>query len=421
MPLYQYKARSPAGHIKTGEMQAKSKAVVRGQLRRMRLAPYSVSEVVEGKQGVSLGLDWFYYRDKKGGVQLRFGYQFPKLRDLSVFSRQFSSMLMSGIPMMKCLEVLHENQGLFDFKKSIQDTITKVEQGQSLSEAINDFPHIYPPLYRSMIKAGEQSGELDKMMRKLSEHLEKTSKIISKTKSALAYPVAVTVLSIAILIGMLVYIVPVFAQQYADAGQELPALTQFVIDVSNAIREHYILITASCIAMVIMTNLYLKTKDGKYRKDKAMLKIPKIGDLIRKTIIARFCYSMSTMLSSGVNMIESLKVSTTGLNNVIVESFLEKVTKKVSEGMELSTCLKERDDIFPIMATSMIEVGERSGSIDTMLEKVAQIYEEEVEEAVKALLALIEPATIVLIGSMVGFIVLALYLPIFDMGNLVGN
>ena len=322
--------------------------------------------------------------------------------------------------MMKCLEVLHENQSLFDFKKSIQDTIKRVEQGKSLSEAISFYPHIYPPLYRSMIKAGEQSGELDKMMRKLSEHLEKTSKIISKTKSALAYPVAVTVLSIGILIGMLVYIVPVFAQQYADAGQELPALTQFVIDVSNALREHYVIITASCIAFVILVKLYLKTKDGKYRKDKAMLKIPKIGDLIRKTIIARFCYSMSTMLSSGVNMIESLKVSTTGLNNVIVESFLEKVTKKVSEGMELSACLKE-SDIFPIMATSMIEVGERSGAIDSMLEKVAQIYEEEVEEAVKALLALIEPATIVLIGSMVGFIVLALYLPIFDMGNLVGN
>ena len=420
MPIYQYKAKNRTGHIKTGEMQAKSKEVVRGQLKRMRLVPYRVSEVVEGKKGTSFGLDWFYYRDSRNRLQLRFGYQYPKLRDLSVFSRQFSSMLMSGIPMMKCLEVLHANQELYDFRLSIQDTIKKVEQGKSLSEAISDYSYIYPPLYISMIRAGEQSGELDKMMQKLSEHLEKTSKIISKTKSALAYPVAVTFLSIVILIGMLVYIVPVFAQQYSDAGQELPALTQFVIDVSDAIREHYILITASCIALVIIIRLYLKTKDGKYRKDKAMLGIPKIGDLIRKTIVARFCYSMSTMLSSGVNMIESLKVSALGLNNIIVESFLEKVTKKVSEGTELSACLKE-SEIFPIMATSMIEVGERSGSIDSMLEKVALIYEEEVEEAVKALLALIEPTSIVIIASIVGFIILALYLPIFDMGNLVGG
>lgn len=419
MAVYKYKTKDRAGRVRTGNMNANSKAVVRANLRRMRLVPLSIKEERPDGSAKGLSLDYFYYRDREGKIQLRLGYTWPKTRDIAVFSRQFSSMLSSGVPMLKCLEVMRDQQRLYDFAKTLEDVRKAVERGKSLSEGMMRHVNIFDTLYVSMVKAGEASGQLDTIVRRLSDHLDKLAKIISQTKSALYYPAIVTIVSIAIIIGMLVFVVPVFAQQFASAGQELPELTRWVIMASNFIREHYIIFTCIVFGLIISIRLFLKTKYGQRVYDKYIMEVPAIGDLIKKTVVARFCYTMSAMLSAGVNMIEALSICATASNNKIVEEFILGVRSKVEKGEGLSNSM-QGGDIFTSMVTSMVAVGEQTGALDEMLAKIAEIYEEEVEEQVKALLSLLEPVTIVVIGGCIGFIVVAMYLPIFDLGKIAG-
>ena len=421
MVAYKYKARDRAGYLRYGEIHADSKNFVRAQLRHMRLAPLSIRvEKSKEKSAVpSFSLEYFYYMDKDGKLQLRLGYQWPKTRDLAVYSRQFASMLASGVAMMKCLEILRDQQKLHEFGNAIERIRSEVEHGKSLGESLGLFPNVFKPLYIAMIKAGETSGQLDTIMRKLSEHLDKVSKIISQTKSALYYPVAVVFLSIAIIIGMLVFIVPVFAQQFQSAGHELPALTRWIISASNFLREHYIIVPLIVVGIVVAFKMAIKTEKGERIYDKFMLQMPAIGLLIHKTVIARFCYTLSAMLSGGVNIIDGLLICAVAADNKIVEENVIHVKERVETGEGLAESMRETI-IFPNMVTSMVAVGEQTGALDTMLEKIAEIYEEEVEEQVKALLSLLEPLTIVVIGVCVGFIVIAMYLPIFDMAKTVG-
>ena len=422
MVAYKYKARDRGGNLRYGEIEANSKAYVRQQLQRMRLVPLAIrsEQHAAATKGPSFSLEYFYYKDKEGRLQLRFGYQWPKTRDLAVFSRQFAAMLASGVAMMKCLEILRDQQHLHDFGQAIATIRTEVEHGKSLGNSLALFPHIFKPLYVAMIKAGEASGQLDIIMRKLSEHLDKVAKIISQTKSALYYPVAVVVLSIAIIIGMLIFVVPVFAQQFDSAGQELPALTRWVVDASNFIRDHYIIFSAILVVIFVSLKLALNTEQGRITYDRYILKVPAIGLLIHKTVIARFCYTMSAMLAGGVNMIDALLICAVASDNKIVEANIIVIKDKVERGEGLADSMRE-SFIFPVMVVSMTEVGEQTGALDTMLAKIAEIYEEEVEEQVKALLSLLEPLTIVVIGSCIGFIVVAMYLPIFDMAKIVGG
>ena len=422
MVAYRYKARDRGGHLRYGEIKGNSKAFVRAQLRRMRLVPLSIKTEQSATKDLipKFSLSYFYYKDNQGRIQLRFGYQWPKTRDLAVFSRQFASMLASGVAMMKCLEILRDQQQLYDFGRAIEVVRSEVEHGKSLGESLELFPHVFKPLYVAMIKAGETSGQLDNIMRKLSEHLDKVSKIIAQTKSALYYPVAVVVLSIAIIIGMLIFVVPVFAQQFQAAGQDLPALTRWVVDASNFLKERYILFSAIVVGIVVAFKIALKTEQGERTFDKYIMKIPAVGKLIHKTVIARFCYTMSAMLSGGVNMIDALVICAVAADNKIVEENIMSVKEKVERGEGLAESMRETI-IFPNMVISMTEVGEQTGALDSMLAKIAEIFEEEVEEAVKALLSLLEPLTIIIIGACIGFIVVAMYLPIFDMAKIVGG
>ena len=422
MVAYKYKARDRGGNLRYGEIEADSKAYVRAQLQRMRLVPLSIrsEQSASMTKEMNFSLEYFYYKDKEGNLQLRFGYQWPKTRDLAVFSRQFASMLASGVAMMRCLEILRDQQHLHDFSNAIESIRSDVEQGKSLGDSLALFPNVFKPLYVAMIKAGETSGQLDIIMRKLSEHLDKVAKIISQTKSALYYPVAVVFMSIAIIIGMLVFVVPVFAQQFQSAGHDLPALTRWVVDASNFIRDHYIIFSAILVGIFLSFKFALKTEQGRRTYDKYILKVPAIGLLIHKTVIARFCYTMSAMLSGGVNMIDALLICAVASDNKVVEENIIVIKNKVEQGEGLAASMRE-SFIFPIMVVSMAEVGEQTGSIDTMLAKIAEIYEEEVEEQVKALLSLLEPLTIVIIGGCIGFIVIAMYLPIFDMAKIVGG
>lgn len=421
MVAYKYKARDRGGNLRYGKIEADSKAHVRTQLRKILLVPLSIRPEQDDSapKGQRLSLEYFYYRDREGRIQLRFGYQWPKTRDLAVFSRQFASMLASGVAMMKCLEILRDQQNLYDFSKAIEAIRAGIEQGRTLSDSLQLYPHIFTQLYIAMVKAGETSGKLDIIMRNLSKSLDKISKIISQTKSALYYPVSVVVLSILIIIGMLVFVVPVFAQQFQAAGQELPALTRWVVDGSNFIREHYILFLAILVGIFISFKLALKTEQGRRLYDMGILKIPVVGLLIYKTVVARFCYTMSALLSSGVDIIEGLLICSVASGNKIVEENVIVIKGKVAQGESLSSSMRE-SAIFPNMVVAMTEVGEQTGELDEMLAKIAEIYEEEVEEQVKALLSLLEPLTIIIIGGCIGIIVVAMYLPIFDMAKAVG-
>ncbi len=422
MVAYSYKARDRNGHLRYGEIEADSKNFVRVQLRRMRLVPLSIkAEQISARSNTPrLSLEFFYYKDKNGQLQLRLGYEWPKTRELAIFSRQFSSMLSSGVAMMKCLEILREQQKLREFGIAIETIRREVESGKSLGESLELYPNVFKPLYVAMVKIGETSGSLDAIMRKLSEYLDKISKIISQIKSALYYPVIVVIMSISIIVGMLVYVVPVFAKQFQSAGHELPALTRWVISFSDFLRDYYVIFVPILVGIAIGIRMLLKTEQGKRFYDKYMMKMPAIGKLIHKTVVARFCYTLSATLSGGVNMLDSLLICAASADNKIVEENIVAVKNKVEVGATLSDSMRETI-IFPSMVTSMIEVGEQTGALDAMLAKIAEIFEEEVEEQVKALLSLIEPLTIVVIGVCIGFIVTAMYLPIFDMAKTVGG
>lgn len=418
MPLYKYKARDLAGRLRFGTIDTTNKAQVRGALRKMRLVPLSVREDKDSGDGYSFSLDFFFYRDQKGNVQLRLGYQWPKVRDMAIFFRQFASMLVSGVALLKSLEILQQQQKLYDFAKAIGQMKAGVERGKSLGDVMEELPNIFKPLMVSMVRAGEASGQLDKILRKLSEHLDKTSKIISQTKSALYYPITVTIVAIGIIIAMLIFVVPTFEQQFASSGQELPALTKIVVDSSNFIRDHYIIFAAMVFGLFSLIRSWLKTDHGRRTFDRYILITPAIGLLVQKTVVARFCYTLSAMLSAGVNIIEALNICAKASNNKVIEDFVIGMRNKVEKGESLAISMQ--GSIFPTMVTSMVTVGEQTGALDDMLAKVAEIYEEEVEEQVKALLSLLEPVTIVVIGASIGFIVIAMYLPIFDMAKVTG-
>ena len=418
MPLYKYKARDLAGKLRFGAIETTNKTQVRGALRKMRLVPLSVREDKPAGEGRSFSLDFFFYRDQKGNVQLRLGYQWPKTRDMAIFFRQFSSMLVSGVALLKALEILRDQQKLYDFAKAIGLMRDGIERGKSLGDVMEKFPNIFRPLMISMVRAGEASGQLDKILRKLSEHLDKTAKIISQTKSALYYPVTVVIVAIGIIIAMLIFVVPTFEQQFTSSGQDLPALTRIVVDTSNFIRDHYIIFAAMVFGGVSLFRSWLRSEHGRRTFDRFILLTPAIGALVQKTVVARFCYTLSAMLSAGVNIIEALTICAKASNNKTVEDFVIGMRNKVERGESLAVSMQ--GSIFPAMVTSMVAVGEQTGALDDMLTKIADIYEEEVEEQVKALLSLLEPVTIVVIGASIGFVVIAMYLPIFDMAKVTG-
>jgi type IV pilus assembly protein PilC len=271
-----------------------------------------------------------------------------------------------------------------------------------------------------MVRAGETSGSLDQILVRLTTYIEKAAKIKAQVKSAMVYPAVVVVAATAVISALLAFVVPTFAKQFQDSGRELPALTQVVVDISDFFRENLLFVAGGIFIGFIALNFYRKTEVGSAQFDRLMLIAPVIGDLIRKVSVGRFCSTLSTMLKAGVNLLEALNICAASAGNKRVEEFILYVRAQIEQGVKFSTPLA-KDGLFPPMVISMVEVGEATGALDEMLLKVAEFYEEEVDLAVKTLLSLIEPVMIVSIGSVVGFIVIAMYLPVFDMAGTVGN
>ena len=425
MPEFSYKVRDAAGKTQEGKISAPSKEMARTLLARKRLAVVTLKEATAVDEESGPGGQVFFGGrvriDSKGNIT--FGspqtFKVPD-KELVIMTKQLATMLNSGIPLNQSLDILSKQQRIPMFGAVLSGVRKGIEEGNSLSQAMSRYPLCFDSLFRSMIKAGEESGRLADIMLKLLEYIEKSSKIKSQLKSAMVYPSLVVFVAVAVVSGLMIFVVPAFTKQFTDSGKPLPELTQIVVSVSDFfVNQWYVLLGAVALAAVAGVQ-YTKTPKGRYQFDMLLLKMPVIGDVIKKISVGRFCSTMSSMLSSGVNLLQALNICAASSGNAVMEKFILECKTRIEKGQQMSVPLSE-NPIFPKMVVSMIQVGEQSGKTDEMLMKVAAFYEDEVDQAIKTMLGMIEPILIVGIGGVVGFIVIAMYLPIFDLGNTIGG
>ena len=404
MNRYKYLARTAAGQTKSGKIEASSIELAKFDLRKQGLWVMNINYTGTAQT-------------KAVGTEIRTTGLFAKkisLRDMVIFSRQFASMIEAGIAMLRVLTVLidqTENPKLAGYLRQIK---VDVEQGVKLSEALGNYPDAFDRLYVAMVKAGEAGGVLDQVLNRLAFFLEARSKLTHKVKTAMTYPV--TVLSIASLVVwfMLTFILPKFSAIFTGTGGKLPAFTQALIDVSNFLRSPWVILLVVIIWFTYTTiQSWYKTESGRYTLDSFILRVPIFGDIIRKVAVARFTRTFGTLIQSGVPIITALEVVKESASNAVLEKVIENVQREAEEGGAISTQLGN-SNIFPPMVTQMVAIGEESGELETMLEKIADFYDTEVDNAVESLTALMEPIFIVVLGGIVGAIVVAMYLPIFD-------
>ena len=422
MPRYSYRARNYDGKVVSGEISANDKKRAKNLLANKNLRPIKIAILNENsKTGTNKGGRGFIYRDREGKIQIQLGGEsLPTTKELALFTKQFSLMIENGIPMLQALQLLKEQQKKVAFSEIIANSADSIEQGTSLSDALEQYPNVFDQLYVAMTRAGEASGKLDVILRQLVKYIEKTAKLKAQIKSAMAYPSIIVFVSITVIVVLLVFVVPSFAQQFADSGNELPGVTQFVLDASDAIVENWYLGVAGFIGFLFGFKYWYGTDKGRLFFDTYILKAPIIGDVMSKIAIGRFCSTMSTMLGSGVSILDALDICAASSGNRKIEEFVLQVKEEISRGDNFSDPLQD-SELFPKMVSSMVAVGESTGTLDETLAKVTDIYEDEVDNSIAAMMSMIEPLLIVVIGGIVGFILIAMYLPIFDMANNVGG
>jgi type IV pilus assembly protein PilC len=402
MPVFTYKGTNRAGTAVAGEMTANNKTELQSLLRRQQITPTRVSE-----KGKEFNLPTF-----GGGV---------KAKELAIFTRQFSVMIDAGLPLVQCLEILASQQENKTFQKVLTGVRGSVEGGSTLSAAMKQYPKVYDPLYSNMVEAGETGGILDTILQRLSTYIEKNVKLKAAVKSALIYPVGVLSIAAAVITLLLWKVVPIFATLFAGLGVDLPLPTKIVIGMSHFIGSIFgFLIFVGIIAGVFGLKIWYGTPGGRYALDTVVLKIPVVGILMRKIAVARFTRTLGTLISSGVPILEGLDITARTSGNAVVEKALTKVRKSLEEGRSLTEPLKE-SEVFPGMVTQMIAVGEQTGAMDAMLQKIADFYEDEVDVAVKDLLTALEPIMIVFLGVVVGGVVVSMYLPLFSLIGKLSN
>jgi len=419
MPDFSYSARAAKdSKIRTGKITAANKSEAKAFLKKrgLRIVALSAarkSQLLEGEIPI---IGEFLIKDEKANYKFILGSQDPKPRDLIIFTKQLATMVGSGVPLIQSLGILQKQQPSRGFRRALRDILQTVENGSTYSSSLTLYPHIFDSLYIAMVEAGEASGNLDIILKKLVTYIEKAEKIKSQVKSALAYPVIVLCIAILVVSGLLKFVVPVFAKQFAETGRKLPGLTQMVVDFSDFFQEYWYYIFGGMGLFLWLFTQWKNTVSGRMIFDKYILKAPIIGDVLKKIAVGRFCSTMASMLSSGVNLLQALSICAASAGNKVIETFVINVKSGLEKGQNFSTPLSE-GDLFPMMVISMVEVGESTGSLDEMLTKVAELYEEEVDLAVKTMLSMIEPIMIVFIGGIVSFVVIAMYLPVFDMAG----
>lgn len=402
MPVFTFTGKDATGKKITGERLADSKQALVAQLRRERITPGPVKE--KGKEI----------------VLPKFGSGKVKAKELAIFFRQFSVMIDAGLPLVQCLEILAGNQENPAFQKVLNGVRTSVEGGSTLANALRNYPKVFDELTTNMIEAGETGGILDTILQRIASYVEKAVKMKAAVKSALVYPCAVIGVAVLIVAGLLKFVVPVFTKLFDGLAVELPLPTKMVIGLSNFVQNFWYFFIILVIAVFVGVSQIRKHPKGKYAFDKMLLKLPVLGMVLRKIAVARFTRTLGTLITSGVPILEGLSITARTSGNAVLEESLLKVRKAVEEGRTIVDPLKE-SSVFPNMVTQMIGVGEATGAMDSMLQKIADFYEDEVDAATKDMLTLLEPLMITFLGGAVGGIVISLYLPLFKLiGKLAG-
>ncbi len=396
MPDYKYQGTSRSGASVSGVMTAANKTELANLLKRQQITATKMTE--KGKE--------FNIPTFGGGVSSK---------ELAIFTRQFSVMIDAGLPLVQCLEILASQQENKTFQKVLTGTRGQVEGGATLSAAMRSSPKVFDALYVNMVEAGETGGILDTILQRLASYIEKNVKLQRAVKSALVYPVGVLTVAAGVITLLLWKVVPIFATLFAGLGVDLPLPTKIVIALSNFVGSIFgLLILVGIAGGIFGLKVWYGTPQGRFALDTVVLKLPVLGILMRKIAVARFTRTLGTLISSGVPILEGLDITAKTAGNAVVEKALQKVRKSLEEGKSLTEPLKE-SEVFPGMVTQMIAVGEQTGAMDAMLQKIADFYEEEVDAAVKDLLTALEPIMIVFLGVVVGGVVISMYLPLFSL------
>ncbi|MBE9177041.1 type II secretion system F family protein [Oculatella sp. LEGE 06141] len=404
MPTYVVRARDTKGNPRRQKITADSPAEARSTLREQGLF---VQELTEDR-GLFDKLSSFDLKDIQGAMTS------VTVKDKAIFSRQFAVLINAGVALVRGLGVLSDQCANPKLKKALQEISSDVQQGTNLSDSMRKHPKCFDGLYTSMVQAGEVGGVLDEVMNRLAKLLEDTARLQNQIKSAMTYPMAVGFIAVSVFVGMTVFLLPIFANIFEELDAELPPFTAFMMLISQVLRTpiYSVTIIVLIIVLAFAYKQYYKTAVGRETMDRFFLKMPLFGDLIQKTATARFCRTFGALSRSGVPILTALEIVRDTAGNQVIANAVDEARREVQTGGMISLAL-QREQVFPVMAIQMISIGEETGEIDTMLMKVADFYEDEVEQAVKGLTSIMEPIMIVVIGGMVGSILVAMYLPMF--------
>ena len=404
MANYNYKALSTTGAEVKGSMEASNKEEVIAYIKNERMVPIEVLDV--GALGAEINIKAF---DRK-----------PKARDMAVFSRQFVSITSAGVSINNALEMLAEQTENKMLAAAIDDCRISIQSGNTLAASMRQHPKVFPEIFVTMVAAGEISGNLETSFERMGEQFEKDAKITGAIKKAMIYPIVICIVAIIVMAIMLIYVVPQFETMFADLGSKLPMITQSVVDASDFMVERWYILLAIVIILVVGIKYFLSTEVGNHVYAKLQLKVPLVSNLVEKSTSARFCRTLSTLIASGIGITEALEIVEDVVINTVFKDVVGRARTDVSLGVPLSQPLRD-GKVFPPMVCHMVKIGEEVGDLESMLTKTAEYYEEEVETAVQSLMAALEPLIIVVLACVVGYIVLALILPMTQMINDLGN
>jgi type IV pilus assembly protein PilC len=408
MAIFVWEGRTAQGKIVKGDsLDAPNLEAALARLREQRIRPIPNKVREKGK-----GLD------KEISIP-GFGEK-VSTKDVSLATRQLATMIDAGLPIVQCLEILAQQSESRLMRNTIATIRRDVEGGSTLADALRKHPKIFDDLYVNMVEAGEAGGILNTILNRIALFIEKANRLKKKVKGAMIYPVAIVLVAIIVVAVLMIFVIPVFAELYGSMGKALPAPTQICINISNFFVAYWWLMLAAAIGVVMSISFYYKTPHGRINIDRLLLRLPIIGDLLRKVAVARFSQNMALLLSSGVPILDGLAITGKTAGNKVVEKAIMDSRVSISQGRTVAEPLRE-SKIFPPLVCQMVAVGESTGGLDAMLRKVSELYEEEVDDAVNNLTAMMEPAIMVVLGVILGGLVIAMYLPIFQMGSLVGG
>jgi type IV pilus assembly protein PilC len=403
MPDYIWTGVNRKGKKKKGEMEADSENFVRLTLRRQGIEPTKI-------------------KPKPKDVFENVKFLQPKVteKDIVVMTRQFATMIDAGLPLVQCLEILFSQQDNKTFKRILKNIKEDVEEGSTFADALKQHPEVFDDLFVNLVAAGEIGGILDIILNRLASYIEKAAKLKKKVKGAMTYPIVVMVIAVLVVAVILIFVIPVFESMFADFGKALPVPTQIVVAMSEFLKSYILYIVVGFVLLIFAFRRFYKTDKGRALVDKLVLKIPVFGMLLRKVAVAKFTRTLGTMISSGVPILDSLDIVAATAGNMTIEEAIRETRQSISEGRTIAEPLAD-SEVFPSMVVQMISVGEATGALDTMLGKIADFYDDEVDAAVDALTAMLEPFMMVFLGGTIGGLVVSMYLPIFQMAGAMGG